>query len=62
LEISLASVFVNRIRSPIASVNFSLEHTELPCLVKWQLFLDAVLSADDKSFLPTAAREKLGNC
>jgi hypothetical protein len=28
------------------------EHTELPCLVEWQLLLDAVLSDDDNSLLP----------
>jgi hypothetical protein len=27
----------------------SLEHTELPGLVEWQLLLDAVLSDDDSS-------------
>jgi hypothetical protein len=27
----------------------SLEHTELPGLVEWQLLLDAVLSDDDRS-------------
>ena len=30
----------------------SLEHTELPCLVEWQLFLDAVLCDDVSSLLP----------
>jgi hypothetical protein len=30
----------------------SLEHAELPCVVEWQLLLDAVLSDDDNSFLP----------
>jgi hypothetical protein len=30
----------------------SLEHTEFPCLVEWQLPLDAVLSDDDSSLLP----------
>ena len=28
-----------------------LEHTELPCLVEWQLLLDAVLSDNDSSLL-----------
>ena len=30
----------------------SLEHTEFPCLVEWQLLLDADLSDDESSFLP----------
>jgi hypothetical protein len=30
----------------------SLEHTELPCLVEWQLFLDAAVTHDDSSLLP----------
>ncbi len=29
-----------------------LEHTELPCLVKWQLLLDAAVTDDDSSLLP----------
>jgi hypothetical protein len=30
----------------------SLKHTELACLVEWQLLLNAVLSDDDSSLLP----------
>ena len=44
--------FVNR---PVADCQrdlLSLENTELPCLVEWQLLLDAVLSDNDCSLLP----------
>jgi hypothetical protein len=34
------------------SMLLSLEHTELPGLIEWQLLLDAVLSDDDNSLLP----------
>jgi hypothetical protein len=30
----------------------SLEHTEFPCLVEWQLLLDAIRSDNDSSLLP----------
>ena len=47
--------FVNRIRLPIVSVIFFFlppEQAELPHPLKWQLFLDAVLSDDDSYLLP----------
>jgi len=40
---------------PVADLELdllSLEHTELPCLVEWQLLLNAVLSDDDSSLFP----------
>jgi hypothetical protein len=56
IEELLPAVFdVFRESDPVADCQrdlLSLEHTELPCLVGWQLYLDAVLSDDDDSLLP----------
>ena len=49
-----AAFDVFRESDPVADCDaglLSLEHTEFPCLVEWQLLLDAVLSHDDSSFL-----------
>jgi Transposase IS66 family len=56
VEELLPAVFdVFRESDPVADCDADLlwlEHTELPCLVKWQLLLDAVLSDDDSFLLP----------
>ena len=56
IEELLPAVFdVFRESDPVADCQrdlLSLEHTELSCLVEWQLLLDAVLSDDDSSLLP----------
>ena len=49
-----ATFDVFRESDPVADCQrdlLSLEHTELPCLVEWQLLLDVVLSDDDSSLL-----------
>src|ERR1700720_3211962 len=55
IEELLPAVFdVFRESDPVADCQrdlLSLEHAELPCLVEWQLLLDAVLSEDDSSLL-----------
>src|ERR1700733_2861676 len=57
IEELLPAVFeVFRESDPVADCQrdlLSLEHTEFPCLVEWQLFLYAVLSNDDSSLVPT---------
>src|ERR1700720_3837403 len=57
IEELLPAVFdVFRESDPVADCQhdlLSLEYTETPCLVEWQLLLDAVLSDDDDSLLPT---------
>ena len=56
IEELLPAVFdVFRESDPVADCQrdlLSLEHTELPRLVKWQLLLGAVLSDDDSALLP----------
>jgi hypothetical protein len=56
IEELLPAVFdVFRESDPVADSQrdlLSLEHTELPCLVEWQLLLDAVLSDNDSFLLP----------
>ena len=56
IEEPLPAVFdVFRESDPVADCQrdlLSLEQTELPCLVEWQLLLDAVISDDDSSLLP----------
>jgi hypothetical protein len=56
IEELLTAVFdVSRESDPVADCQrdlLSLEHTELPCLVEWQLLLDAILSDDDNTLLP----------
>ncbi len=53
IEKLVPAVFdVFRESDPVADCHhdfLTLEHTELPCLVDWQLLLDAVLSDDDSS-------------
>ena len=55
IEKLVPAVFdVFRESDPVANCQrdlLSLEHAELPCLVEWQLLLDAVLSDDDSSLL-----------
>ena len=57
IEELLPAVFdVFRESNPVADGQrdlLSLEHTEFPCLVEWQMLLNAVLSDDDSSLLPT---------
>src|ERR1700746_1649052 len=52
----LPAVFdVFRDPDPVADCQrdlLSLEHTELPCLVEWQLLFNAVRSDDDSSLIP----------
>jgi hypothetical protein len=51
-ELLLAVFDVFRESDPVAHGQrdlLSLEHTEFPCLVEWQLLLDAVLSDDYRS-------------
>ena len=56
IEELLTAVFdVFRESDPVADGQrdlLSLEHTEFPCLVEWQLLLDAVFSDNDSSLLP----------
>jgi hypothetical protein len=56
IEELLPAVFdVFRESDPVADGQrdlLPLEHTEFPCLVEWQLLLDAVLSDDDSFLLP----------
>jgi hypothetical protein len=55
IEELLPAVFdVFRESDPVADSQrdlLSLEHTEFPCLVEWQLLLDAVFSDNDSSLL-----------
>jgi hypothetical protein len=56
IEELLPAVFeVFRESDPVADCQrdlLSLEHTEFPCLIEWQMLLDAVFSDNDSSLLP----------
>jgi hypothetical protein len=54
-ELLPAAFDVFRDSDPVADSQrdlLSLEHTEFPCLVEWQLPLDAVFADNDSAFLP----------